>query len=56
MSAVAWATALIDEYEAGKRLSWERPPQDYERFRTLTTGGRPYALIRLESSEEGYPM
>ncbi|MBF9066717.1 hypothetical protein [Streptacidiphilus fuscans] len=52
--SVAWAKALIAAAEPGGERGWADPPATDEPFSTVTVDARPYAVMRLPSSEEGY--
>lgn len=48
----AWAKSLIDEFVAWKQNPWDDRPEDHT-FRRLTGVGRPWAVIRTESTDDG---
>ncbi|WNM35340.1 hypothetical protein RKE30_35740 [Streptomyces sp. Li-HN-5-11] len=48
----AWAKSLVDEFVAWKQYPWDDRPEDHT-FRTLTSVGRPWAMIRTESTDDG---
>lgn len=50
-----WAKSLIDEFVAWKQHPWDDRPEDHT-FRTMTGVGRPWAMIKTESTEDGFAM